>query len=85
MNKVLFRPTLKVLDEVRSKGNAHQARDLEQGCLIVGKNYLLLVYMKMKPCSSIQGPLGCLVRDPFGLGRLPFGLGVVNCVGNMLT
>ena len=44
LNKVLFKPTLKVLDEARSKGNARQARDLEQGCLNVGKNYLLLMY-----------------------------------------
>ena len=45
-NKILLKPTLKVLDEVRSKGNARQARDLEYGCLNVGKNYLLLVYEK---------------------------------------
>ena len=43
LNKVLLKPTLKVLDEVRSRGNARQARDLEQGRLNVGKNYLLLV------------------------------------------
>ena len=29
LNKVLLKPTLKVLDEARSKGNARQARDLE--------------------------------------------------------
>ena len=77
------RGPLKALDEGRSRGSGRLAKVLGEEHLV--KRFNDLNGKRVQPWSSGQGPLGCLVRVPLGLGRLPWGLGVVSWVGNMLT